>query len=65
VKKLPYLPLPILAVKATKISPMAAKYKIFESSAIIVAIPSVPRNSANVENFVTMASHIGIIPDRL
>jgi hypothetical protein len=44
---------------------MAVKYKIFEASAIIVAIPSVPRKSANVENFVTIASHIGMIPDRL
>jgi hypothetical protein len=65
VNKLPYLPLTIRAVKATKISAMAVKYKIFEPSAIIAVIPSVPRNSANVENFVTMASHIGIIPDRL
>jgi hypothetical protein len=65
VKKLRYRPLTILAVKATKISAMAVKYKIFEASAIIVAIPSVPRKSANVENFVTIASHIGMIPDRL
>lgn len=65
VKKLPYFPLTTLAAKTTKISAMAAKYKTFEASAIIVAIPSVPRNSAKVENFVTMASHIGIIPVRL